>query len=111
MPNPLQNKPPCHHLALALLATALFTASVVSAYTPKSPDLDKPVGTSPWGFNLTAYLWLPGIDGSFSAGQRTGSVDVNFIDIVDKSRRVPLGFMGHFEAHYECYADSPCRIA
>ena len=46
---------------------------------------------------------LTGIDGSFSAGQR--------IDIVGKSRRVPLGFMSHFEAHYERYADSPCRIA
>ena len=82
----------------------LFTASVYSADTPKSPDLDKPVGTSPWGFNLTTYLWLPGIDGSITAGQRTGSVDVNFIDIVNKSRRVPLGFMGHVEAHYERFA-------
>ena len=104
MPNPLQYKPSCHHLALAFLAAALFTASVLSDETPKAPALDKPVGTNPWGFNLTTYLWLPGVDGSFSAGQRTGSVDVNFIDIVDKSRRVPLGFMGHFEAHYERFA-------
>jgi hypothetical protein len=31
-------------------------------------------------------------------------VDVNFIDIVNKSRRVPLGFMGRFEAHYDRFA-------
>ncbi len=104
MPDTLQKKTSLHHLALAFLATVLFTASVYSADTPKTPDLDKPVGTSPWGFNLTTYLWLPGIDGSVTAGQRTGSVDVNFIDIVGKSRRVPLGFMGHFEAHYERFA-------
>ena len=104
MPHPLPNKTPLRHPVLALLATVLFTASAYSADTPKSPDLDKPVGTSPWGFNLTTYLWLPGIDGSITAGQRTGSVDVNFIDIVNKSRRVPLGFMGHFEAHYERFA-------
>ena len=100
----MPNKTSHHHLVLAFLATVLFTASVYSADTPKSPDLDKPVGTSPWGFNLTTYLWLPGIDGSITAGQRTGSVDVNFIDIVNKSRRVPLGFMGHVEAHYERFA-------
>jgi len=89
---------------LAFLAAALFTASVRSAETPKAPALDKPDGSSPWGFNLTTYLWLPGVDGSFSAGQRTGSVDVNFIDIVGKSRRIPLGFMGHFEVHYDRFA-------
>ena len=100
----LQKKSSPRQLVLAFLAAALFPASVYSAETPKTLDLDKPVGTSPWGFNLTTYLWLPGIDGSITAGQRTGSVDVNFIDIVNKSRRVPLGFMGHFEAHYERFA-------
>ncbi|MCX7111269.1 MAG: hypothetical protein NTX45_14310 [Proteobacteria bacterium] len=104
MPNPLQKNSSFHLLALAFLAAALFTASVRSEETSKAPALDKPDGSSPWGFNLTTYLWLPGVDGSFSAGQRTGSVDVNFIDVVGKSRRVPLGFMGRFEAHYDRFA-------
>jgi hypothetical protein len=104
MPHLLQKKSSPRQLALAFLAAALFPASVYSAETPKTLDLDRPVGTSPWGFNLTTYLWLPGIDGSITAGQRTGSADVNFIDIVNKSRRVPLGFMGHFEVHYERFA-------
>ncbi len=90
---PLQKKSSFHHLALAFLAAALFTVSVRSAETLKAPALDKPDGSSPWGFNLATYLWLPGVDGSFSAGQRTGSVDVNFIDVAGKSRRVPPGFM------------------
>jgi hypothetical protein len=104
MPNHLPKKTNYYRLVSAFLGTTLFTSLVYSADIPKTPDLDKPVGTSPWGFNLTTYLWLPGIDGSISAGQRTGSVDVNFIDIVGKSRRVPLGFMGHFEAHYDRFA-------
>jgi len=93
MPSPLQKKTSFHPLALAFLATSLFTASVRSEETSKTPASDKPAGSSPWGFNLTTYLWLPGVDGSFSAGQRTGSVDVNFIDVAGKSRRVPPGFM------------------
>ncbi len=104
MPNPLPQKISFPRLVSAFLGAMLFTASVYSADTPKTPDLDKPVSTSPWGFNLTTYLWLPGIDGSITAGQRSSSFDVNFIDIVNKSRRVPLGFMGHFEAHYERFA-------
>ena len=100
MPSPLPKKSSSHRLVSAFLAATLFTASAYSTDTPKTPDLDKPACSSPWGFNLTTYLWLPGVDGSFSAGQRTGSVDVNFIDIVGKSRRIPLGFMGHFEVHY-----------
>ena len=93
-----------HPVALAFLAAALFTASVHSEETAKAPALDKLADSKHWGFNLTTYLWLPGIDGSFSAGPHSGSVDLNFIDIVGKSRRVPLGFMGHFEAHYERFA-------
>jgi hypothetical protein len=100
----LPKKSLSHHWVSAFLVAALFSASVYSADTPKTPDLDKPVGTSPWGFNLTTYLWLSGIEGTVTAGQRTGSVDANFIDIVGKSRRVPLGFMGHFEVHYERFA-------
>lgn len=59
---------------------------------------------TPWGFNLSTYLWTPGLYGDFSSGQRTASVDVNFIDIFSKSSRVPLGFMGRLEAHYDRFA-------
>jgi hypothetical protein len=93
-----------HPVALAFLAAALFAASARCDETAKTPALDKPAGTSHWGFNLTTYLWLSGVDGSFTAGSHTSSVDVNFIDIVGKSRRVPLGFMGRFEAHYDRFA-------
>ena len=56
---------------------------------------------SPWSFNLTAYAWLPGVTGNYSAGPLSKSVDVNFIDIAGKLSSVPLAFMGRFEAHYE----------
>lgn len=54
-----------------------------------------------WSFNLTMYAWLPGVNGSYRAGPLSKSVDVNFIDIVEKLSSVPLAFMGRFEAHYE----------
>ena len=104
MPNLLPSKSSFHPVALAFLATALSMAAAHADEAPKAPALEKPAGASPWGFNLTAYLWLAGIDGSVTAGRHTGSVDANFIDIVGKSRRVPLGFMGRFEAHYERFA-------
>ncbi len=55
----------------------------------------------PWAFNITLYMWLPGVDGNFSAGPVNRSIDKNFIDIVDASHRFPLGFMGRGEAHYD----------
>jgi hypothetical protein len=56
---------------------------------------------SPWGGNLSAYLWTAGMKADVSAGTHGGSVDASFIDIWDKSTRVPLGFMGRLEVHYE----------
>ena len=88
-----------HHLAF--LTFVLLSGLAVAEETPSAINVEKPASASPWGFNLSTYLWLPGMNGSFSAGTHSGSVDANFIDIVDKSRRVPLGFMGRFEAHYE----------
>ena len=41
---------------LSFLATALSTAAVHAEETPTAPAVAKPVGASPWGFNLTAYL-------------------------------------------------------
>jgi hypothetical protein len=56
---------------------------------------------NPWAFNLTLYMWLPGADGTFSAGPLSKSVDVSFIDIAEKLRNFPLAFMGRLEGHYE----------
>lgn len=55
----------------------------------------------PWGGNLSLYLWVAGIKGDLTAGTHSGSVDANFIDIFDKSKRPPLGFMGRSEIHYD----------
>jgi hypothetical protein len=60
-----------------------------------------PAEAKPWAFNLELYMWLPGVNGNFSAGRLHQSVDKNFIDIVDASHSFPLGFMGRFEARYE----------
>ncbi len=93
-------------LARACLAlTALLGAAFVQAGEPAATPAETPAKpSSPWGFNLSTYLWTPGIAGSFSSGQHSGSVDVNFIDIFNKSSRVPLGFMGRLEAHYDRFA-------
>lgn len=56
---------------------------------------------SPWGGNLSAYLWTAGVKGDFTSGNRSGSVDASFIDVWGKSKRPPLGFMGRLEVHYE----------
>jgi hypothetical protein len=88
-------------LAVAVMAAALFSISARADEAATAASLGKSAATSPWGFNLSPYMWLPGISGDLSAEQQSASVDVSFIDIVDKSRRFPLGFMGHFEAHYE----------
>jgi hypothetical protein len=56
---------------------------------------------NPWAFNLTLYGWLPGVDGDFSAGRFSKSVDTSFIDIAEELRNFPLAFMGRLEAHYE----------
>jgi hypothetical protein len=85
------------------LAALLFAAAAQGA-EPAPIPVGAQAKASPWGFNLSSYLWLPGINGSVSAGQHSGSVDVSFIDIFNKSSRVPLGFMGRFEAHYDRFA-------
>ena len=55
----------------------------------------------PWAFNLTLYMWFPGVNGNFSAGPLSESVNLSFIDIADKLSSFPMAFNGHFEAHYE----------
>ncbi|MDD1635909.1 MAG: hypothetical protein LUQ06_06420 [Methylococcaceae bacterium] len=79
------------------LAAALLAAS--GAHGAKTTE-----GTAaydPWAFNLTLYMWFPGVDGNFSAGPLGDSVSLSFIDIADKMSSFPMAFNGHFEAHYE----------
>ena len=46
-------------------------------------------------------MWFPGLNGDFSAGPLSESVDLSFIDIAGKLRSFPAAFNGHLEAHYE----------
>jgi hypothetical protein len=85
-----------HYFSGTISALALATA--LCPIAAQSADA---APASPWGFNLSTYLWLSGAKGSFSSQKDTSTFDLSFIDIVDKSRRVPLGFMGRFEAHYD----------
>lgn len=86
--------------ALALFA-ALAGPPALADRPAESPAPTAPAEASPWAFNLEMYMWLVGVDGKFSAGPLNKSVDKNFIDIVNASHSLPLGFMGRFEARYE----------
>jgi hypothetical protein len=79
------------------LASALAMASSAHGAGTEEGDAVK----NPWAFNLNAYLWLPGVDGDFSAGPFNKSSDLSFGDIAGKMRNFPMAFDGHFEAHYE----------
>jgi hypothetical protein len=81
------------------LALAVALAAASSAHGAESAKGD--AVQNPWAFNLNAYLWLPSIDGTFSAGPFTKSSDFSFGDIAGKMRNFPMAFNGHFEAHYE----------
>ncbi len=82
----------------SLVAAVALTASL-------AVHGDETVGAgasqNPWAFNLTTYLWVVGAKGNFSAGPINQSIDASFFDINNKSRRLPLGFMGRLEAHYD----------
>jgi len=82
---------------------ALLLAPASHADEPARPadEASEPTTNSPWGFNLTAYLWTSGLKGNLSAGPFSRSIDSSFIDINNKSRRFPLGFMGRVEGHYD----------
>jgi hypothetical protein len=86
------------HVSVGLFWLVVLTWSA-RAETIAAPTTA--IETSPWSFNLTAYGWLPGVSGNYSAGPLSKSVDANFVDIVGKLNSVPLAFMGRFEAHYE----------
>jgi hypothetical protein len=78
-------------------AVALATASIIHAAEAKEGRAVH----DPWAFNLTLYMWFPGLDGNFSAGPLDDSISLSFIDIADKMSSFPMAFNGHFEAHYE----------
>lgn len=79
------------------LAAALAAASSVYGAGTEEGDIVQ----NPWAFDLTAYLWLPSVDGNFSAGPFNKSSDFSFIDIAGKMRNFPMAFDGRFEAYYE----------
>lgn len=86
-----------HRLVLTFFVAVLFSATAQSEQLSENSN-------NHWGFNLTNYVWLSGVNGKFSVGSNTRPVNANFIDIVDKSRRFPLAFAGRFEAHYDQFA-------
>jgi len=82
-----------------LLFASLITITL-SVHAAKGVE-DGIITQNPWSFNITAYTWLPGVNGDFSAGSHKRSVDADFVEIAGKLKSFPLAFMGHFEAHYE----------
>jgi hypothetical protein len=81
------------------LALAVALATAASTHSAGTAEGD--AVQNPWAFNLNAYLWLPSVDGNFSAGPFNKSADASFIDIAGKLRNFPMAFNGHFDAHYE----------
>lgn len=81
-------------ILLSLALTGMALANEVQPPVNPAPA----EATSPWAFNLSAYMWLAGVTGNLSAGPFSRSVDTSFIDINSQSRRFPLGFMGRAEA-------------
>jgi len=81
------------------LALAAVLATASSAHGAGTAEAD--AVQNPWSFNLGTYLWLPSVDGNFSAGPFTKSSDISFGDIAGKMRNFPMAFNGHFEAHYQ----------
>lgn len=61
----------------------------------------EPTTSSPWGGNLTLYMWFPGVKGNYSAGPLSESVNASFIDIAGKLRNFPMAFMGRLEGYYD----------
>jgi len=81
---------------LAVAAALAMAPNVHGSGTAESSAVH-----DPWAFNLTMYMWFPGVDGNFSAGPLGDSLSLSFIDIADKMSSFPMAFNGHFEAHYE----------
>lgn len=95
---------PYRYVLLSMLWLTPLSLIATHAEEPPQPTTEQASPQSPWAFNLSSYLWTAGLKGDFTAGSHSGSVDASFIDIWDKSRRPPLGFMGRLEIHYERFA-------
>ena len=81
------------------LAVAAALAMAPSVHGAGTAEVD--TAHNPWAFNLTLYMWFPGLNGNFSARQFDDSISLSFIDIAGKMSSFPMAFNGHFEAHYE----------
>lgn len=81
------------------LALVVALAAVPAAYGGETADPE--TAQNHWAFNLTMYMWFPGLEGNFSAGPLNDSFSLSFIDIADKMSSFPMAFNGHFETHYE----------
>jgi hypothetical protein len=87
-------------LASLGLTGVLSCTPALAEENAKAPA-EQAASKSPWGFNLSTYLWTAGLRADVTAGSHSGSVDASFIDIFNKSKQPPLGFMGRLEIHYE----------
>jgi hypothetical protein len=85
----------------AFKSVAAAVVLTAASSFPGSGAMASDASPSPWAANLSLYMWLPGVNGDFSAGPFNKSVDASFIDIAGKLRNFPLAFMGRFEVHYE----------
>jgi hypothetical protein len=98
MPHPLRAFD--RRLVIVFFGAILFSTFGRAEQISTIPPARDSAYINPWAFNLTQYMWFPGVNGDFSAERASRSVDVSFIDISDESRRFPLGFLGRLEAHY-----------
>ena len=81
---------------------ATDNASLTPVAQVKATDkADESTVKSPWAFDLKLYLWLPAVDGNFSAGRFNMSSYSSFVNLMENQRNFPMAFNGHFEAHYE----------
>jgi hypothetical protein len=79
------------------LATAVAIMLTMAAPTWAQADGAPPAAMDGrWHFNLAPYVWMTGIKGDVSVGNRlTVPIDASFSDILDN---FDLGFQGRFEA-------------
>jgi hypothetical protein len=77
---------------LALAAALASASSVHSAEIVADAAVH-----DPRAFNLSLYMWFPGLDGNFTAGPLNDLFSLSFIDIADKLSSFPMAFNGHYE--------------
>lgn len=88
-------------IGLSLVTTLALSAAPTDADQAPLASIASAGPANPWSFNLTPYVWLTGVKGSYSVGPKSQSVDLNFIDIMDRVSNVPVAFMGHAAVHWE----------